>query len=220
MASARVRASWARWPPDSDPGPLLRVQAELPDPPLRQLVVPAGVEPGAEAEVIGDPHPGVDGRVLGDEADPGQLRRRWPAGGSPRTLIVPRVGASSPVARLQQGGLARAVGPDEPDDVAFGDGQRAVAQRPGPPVLLAQPAGLDDGGHQRPPRRSSCGTRCGRSPRCHRGPGPPTRAERSQSVIAARNRAWVAGSVPDGERVTNVPSPGRARASPSRSSSR
>ena len=86
---------------------------------------------------------------------------------------MPHVGAQQPGGQLQQGGLARAVRADEPDDAALGDGQRAVAQRPGPPVLLAEPAGLDDSAHQRPPRRSSCGTRCGRSPRCRRGPGPP-----------------------------------------------
>jgi hypothetical protein len=33
-------------------GPLLGVQADLPDPPLRQLVVPARVEPGTQPEVI------------------------------------------------------------------------------------------------------------------------------------------------------------------------
>ena len=132
------------------PGPLPWVQAELPDPAPRQLVVPAGVEPGAEAEVIGDPHPGVDGGVLGDEADPGQLRR--PGRG---TLAEDSDRAASrrqqPGGQAQQGGLARAVGADEPGDVAFGDRQRAVAQRPGPPVLPAQPAGIDDGAHHATP---------------------------------------------------------------------
>ena len=136
-------------PAGQRPGALLRVEAELPDPAPCQLVVPAGVEPGAEPEVVGDRHPGVDGGVLGDEADPGQLRRPG------RGVIAEDADRAAgrreqPGGQVQQGGLARAVGADEPDDVAFGDGQRAVAQRPGPPVPLAQPAGLDDGAHATP----------------------------------------------------------------------
>jgi hypothetical protein len=99
-------------------------------------------------------HPGVDGGVLGDEADPGQLRR--PGRGA---LAEDRDGAAGrreqPGGQVQQGGLARAVGADEPGDVGLGDGQRAVAQRPGSQVGLAQPAGLDDGAHAAPSAKQS-----------------------------------------------------------------
>jgi hypothetical protein len=141
-------------PAGQRPGPLPGVQAELPDPPPRQVTVPARVEPGAETEMVGDRHPGVDRGVLGDEADPGQLRRP-----GRRALAEDGDRASGrqqhPGRQAQQGGLARAVGADEPGDVAFGDGQRAVAQRPGPPVLLAQPAGRDDGTHATPSAKQS-----------------------------------------------------------------
>ena len=99
--------------------------------------------------MIRDPHAGVDRRVLGDEADPGQLRRtdgRRLAEDADRAAG----GGELPGGQPQQGGLARAVGADEPGDMAFGDGERAVAQRPGPAVLLTQPAGLDDGAHAAP----------------------------------------------------------------------
>ena len=141
-------------PAGQRPGPLLRVQGELPNPLPRQVVVPAGVEPCAEAEMSGDRQPGVDGSALGDEADPGQLRR-------PGRGALPEDGdraagrREQPGGQAQQGGLARAVGADEPDHVAFGDGQRAVAQRPGPPVGLAQPAGRDDGVHATPSAKQS-----------------------------------------------------------------
>src|ERR1035437_9279410 len=42
---------------------------------VRELSVPARVEMGAEPQVIGDAQLGIRRRVLGDEADPGQLRR-------------------------------------------------------------------------------------------------------------------------------------------------
>jgi hypothetical protein len=131
-------------------GPLPGVQADLRDPPLRQLVVPAGVEPGTQPEVIRDPHAGVCRSVLRDVADPGQLR---PADGGRLAEDADRAagGRELPGAQPQQGCLARAVRADEPDDVAFGDGQRAVAQRPGPPVRLAQPAGLDGRAHHAAP---------------------------------------------------------------------
>ena len=60
------------------PGPLPRVEAELPDPLPREFAVPAGVEPGAHPQVVGDRQPRVDGRVLGDEADPGRAAPAWP----------------------------------------------------------------------------------------------------------------------------------------------
>ena len=75
LAMARVSASWARCPPDSVPGPLVRVQVQPLDPAAGQFRVPARVEARAQPQVIADRQPGVDRRVLGQEPDPGQLRR-------------------------------------------------------------------------------------------------------------------------------------------------
>jgi hypothetical protein len=89
------------------------------------------------------------GGVLGDEADPGQLRRSG-RGALAEDGDRAEGRREHPGGEPQQGGLARSVGADESGDAALGDGQRAVAQRPGPPVPLAKLAGLDDGVHATP----------------------------------------------------------------------
>ena len=130
------------------PGPLPRVEAELPDPALGQLAVPARVEPLAHAQMAGDGKPGVDRRVLGDEADRAQLRRGAGAAAEDRDRARGR--REQPGRQLQQGGLARAVGPDQPDHPAGRDREGAIGQRPAPPVALAKSAGGKDGGHAAP----------------------------------------------------------------------
>ena len=109
---------------------------------------------------------------------------------------MPACRREQPDGQLQQRGLARAVRADEPDDLAFGDGQGAVARAPSVrPYCLPSPSGLDDGRHATPfgeavaergavDRLDVVGAEA-------RRPVP----RRSQSVIGARNRAWAAGSV-------------------------
>ena len=53
---------------------LLRLEAELVDTGLRELRIPAGIQLGAELEMIGDGQARVGGGVLGDVTDPRQLR--------------------------------------------------------------------------------------------------------------------------------------------------
>ena len=90
--------------------------------------------------------PAVDRRVLGEETDPGELLR-----GAARPLAQDADGArvrfQQPGGQLQQGGLARAVRPDQPGHPSGGDRQGAVGERLPPPVALAEAAGLDDSGH-------------------------------------------------------------------------
>ena len=160
LATARVSASCARWPPESLPA---RCVGSRPSSSIRavgQGGVPAGVEAGAQPEVVGHGQRGVGRGVLGDEADPRPAARGRAPGTPPSTSIVPAVGASRPTARLQQGRLAGAVGADQPDHPAGRDLQGAVRQRPGAPVPLAEAAGLQDGGHAMPasgsgPKRGS-----------------------------------------------------------------
>ncbi len=103
----------------------------------------AGQEPGAglAGDAVAVEREGVAARAgrgaLAEDGNRAAGRREHPGG------------------QAQQGGLARAVGADEPDHVTFGDGQRAVAQRPGPPVLLAQSAGRDEGVHATPSAKQS-----------------------------------------------------------------
>ena len=92
---------------------------------------------------------GVGGGVLGDEADPRELRRAV-AGASAEHRDRARGRREQPDGQMQQRRLARTVRPDEPDDLALGDAQGAVAQRPAPPVPLAETARLDDGAHATP----------------------------------------------------------------------
>jgi len=95
---------------------LAGVQAKPGDPVAGQLVVPAGVHPGTEPQVVGDAQPGVDGRVLRDEAD---LRELAGAAGwlGAEDLDLPGGRRQQPDRQVQQRGLAGPVRPDQPDDV-------------------------------------------------------------------------------------------------------
>src|SRR5690606_20586868 len=119
---------------------------EPPDPLAREGVVPPRVEPGAELQMIADAERGVRRRVLRDVPDLGELlgaARRDPA----QHPDAPGRRPDLPHGQVQQRRLPGAVRPDEADDAAFGDVQRAVGQRPALPVPLAQALGLQDGAH-------------------------------------------------------------------------
>ena len=131
FAAATVRASWARWPPESRPGLLGGGEADLRGPPFRQAGVPGRVEPGAHAEVVGDGERGVDGRVLGDETDLGQVVRVR-GGPGPEHAERARRRCDQPAGQLQQGGLAGPVGTDQTDDPAPRHAQ--LSSRSGPCV--------------------------------------------------------------------------------------
>jgi hypothetical protein len=49
--------------------------------------------------------------------------------------------------KSEQRRLAGTVRTYDPDDMTFGDAQRAVSERPAPPVALSQSFSLQDGGH-------------------------------------------------------------------------
>jgi hypothetical protein len=123
-------------PAGQRPGPLPPVKAELADAARGELAVPALVEPRSRAQVPGDGKPPVDRRVLGDEANPGELRRgaaRAPA----QDADLSRVRVEQPGGQLQQGRLARAVRPDQPSDPAGGPTvRRTCAWRAVPSALV------------------------------------------------------------------------------------
>jgi hypothetical protein len=109
----------------------------------------------------------VQRRVLGHERGPVQRARRP---GGLAAEHADRAGRRGHQAdrHVQQRGLARAVRADQGDQVPVRDGQRAVPQRPGPPVALAEPGGLDDvhavSFRGQPPRRragAACDARSG-----------------------------------------------------------
>ncbi len=109
---------------------------------------------------------------------PGRRSRRGRAGPAsspgrpPRTVIVPAVGRRSPTDEVQQRRLAGAVGPDEPDDLAGRDGERALRERP----RVARSACRGRSPRRtavtlRPPRRRT-ERRRERAPRCSRRRAP------------------------------------------------
>ena len=137
-----MRDSWARWPPDSLPAALARAETELGEARMRRRRVPPGIAVRAEAQVVLDGEPRVEGRFLRDEADAGEL------GGVACGLIaehLDRAGTwrEQPGGEIEQCGLARAVRADETDDMATGDAQRAVLERPAAPIALAEALGLE-----------------------------------------------------------------------------
>ena len=199
-------------------GLLARVEAEAVDPATGGGVVPARVEVGAEAQVVGDREPGVRRGVLGDEADLGQLGR---VGGRAAAAHLDRPGGrrQEPDRQAEQRGLAGAVRADQAGDPAGRDLEGAVPQRPAAAVPLAEAAGRHGrrsrdllghgakGAHEE--RLDALVVEPGR-PRLARASG--RRSRRSGSCAASEESARV--------RVTKVPTPGRAATSPSRSSSR
>jgi hypothetical protein len=125
---------------------LLRVELELVDSCLRKLRIPVAVHLGAELEVVGHRQVCVGGGVLGDVADPRQLRGA--CGGRFAEYLDATGGwREHPAGNLQQGGLARAVRPDQADDVPWRDLQGAVGQRLTSAVFLTQRVGLQYGAH-------------------------------------------------------------------------
>jgi hypothetical protein len=122
--------------------------AEPLQPPPGQGPVEAGVELGAHGEVLGDAEVAVQGGVLGDEADLGEQ-----PGAAGRLVEHPDAaggGGQQANGQMEQGGLAGAVGADQGGDATPWDGQVAVAQGPGAPVALAEPAGLQRRAHAMP----------------------------------------------------------------------
>ena len=140
---ASVSASWARWPPESRPARWRGVQAEPVHPVAPRGGVPARVEPRAQAQVVGD---GQARRRAGRPARrnrPG--RSRAPRPGCRRApRCVPAVGAAGRRSGCSRVVLPAPFGPTRPTTRPAGHGQRAVAQRPAPPVPLGERFGLKD----------------------------------------------------------------------------
>ena len=119
---------------------LRQVEPEPRDPLARQRLVPAGVQPRAEAQVVLDAEAAVGRRVLGDEADAGALLGVLGRAGA-QHLDRAGVGGEQAGGEVQQRALARAVGADEADHAARGHLDRAVRERGLAPVALGQALG-------------------------------------------------------------------------------
>lgn len=112
-------------------------QADPGEPAAGECRVPGRVEPAAHPQVVGDGQVGVDRRVLGDEADPGQVGRSG-GGSAAQHADRARGGLDQPAGQLQQGRFAGSVRADQADHPAGRDGQVAVGERVAAAVALAQ----------------------------------------------------------------------------------
>ena len=128
--------------PRESPYPLVERDTKSSEAVGGQRLIPSGVNPSTEVEHLSDAEVLIQGLVLGDETDPGELlgtsRRRAIQHGDPAHR-----GADQADTQMQQRGLAGTVGTDQPDDAPRGYRQRAVPQRPTPAVTKADPAGLN-----------------------------------------------------------------------------
>jgi hypothetical protein len=88
----------------------------------------------------------VKAKVLGQEAEPRARRDRAESGAEHRRLAG--AGLDQAEQHLERGGLARAVGTQETEDLSRPHGQGEIGDGELVPEALAQPAGLDYGlGH-------------------------------------------------------------------------
>ena len=146
LARPSVSASCARWPPESLRACCVAVEAEPLDPvaaPARRPSPGSAARRGAGARRRSGPRRSAcpARRSRPSASCPGSARP------PPSTSIVPAVGASIPTARFSSVLLPAPFGPTSPTTRPGRDLQRAVRERPAPPVALAQPVGPQDGGH-------------------------------------------------------------------------
>jgi len=99
--------------------PLTGIQVELFEPTLCEVAVPGRVHVRPEPEMVNNPQPGIEGSVLGDETDPGDLRA---SGGWCSTKDCDRARRRRQQARGQrvQGCFAGPVWSNQPDDPTRG----------------------------------------------------------------------------------------------------
>ena len=194
FATAMVRASWARWPPDSDPprwrglrpSRAIRCSARSPSQPgLSQA--PIRRCPATDSRA----YTGASCATKPTLASCPGLVPGWP----PRTVIVPAVGVSSPAASCSRVVLPAPFGPTSPTTFPAGMVKvQSLSAHCRPyflPAALVWIIGLMRClSLMRRPPRSSRGMRSGRSPRCRRGQGPP-------SAPSAATRSSKRGTAPE-----------------------
>ena len=99
---------------------------------------------GDVVERLRDPHPARQHGDVGDEADVAHELVALRPGVAPEHLQLALVGGEAED-RVERGGLAGAVGADEPEDAALLDAQVDAVERDGRAEGLAQAAGFDAG---------------------------------------------------------------------------
>src|SRR6185369_14413525 len=96
---------------------------------LRAVAVEARVDRRGEADDLGDPHPGVQRRLLREEAHARAHFSTVPRGVEAERRDAARVGVQEAVREAERRGLAGAVAPDEAEHGAGLDAERDVVER-------------------------------------------------------------------------------------------
>ncbi len=208
-----------------------------------ESAVKAWVELAAKPQQLGGGEVPIQGHVLGDKADPGQVLGSVLVRGAQHPDAA-AAGLQQADGQVEQGGLAGTVGAHQGPDPTGGQGEGAVLQRPvaprGSPVGFGQAGGLQSGAHAH--AMSSDARSCEADAdaaaaavadaaadarkvvwnraRMLSSSSPACRALVSQAARRRRRAAWLAGGVLARLRVTKVPSPGRPATRPSCSSCR
>src|SRR5262245_56495318 len=120
---------------------------------------------------------------------------------------------------MEQGGLACAVGADEPDDAPPRDGEGAVLQRPAAAIALADIVGGKSVVSHATSSSADVRNVDSNSAAMLSSSRPARRALVNQRFSSVRRPLCAASVESANERVTKVPSPGRPATSPSCSSS-
>lgn len=156
---------------------------------------------------LGGAEPRLVAEQLGQVADAGAGGRV--AGGLAEQHHLAGVGPHQPEQHLDDGGLARAVGPEQPDDLAAADLQADPVHGGAPAVALAQ-AGAPGGGRRREvgdqlrrgPERRVAGRGAQRSPRAtartssaSSGPATTVSSPSATQTTAASVRSRVVSTV-------------------------
>ena len=141
-ASARVSAELRLLAAGQPAGLLLQRDAQLTQPGPGIVLVEPPVQVAGQVQHVGGGQVLVQRRVLGDERDAVQRGRHRRAAAEHGDGARGRRRQAD--CQVQQGGLAGAVRADQRRHVPGGNRQRALAQRPGAAVALAQAGGFDD----------------------------------------------------------------------------
>ena len=149
---------------------------------LRLRAIESRMHAGDVVERLRDPHPARQHGDVGDEADVAHEPVALRPGVAPEHLQLALVGGEAED-RVERGGLARAVGTDEPEDAALFDAQVDAVERDGRAEGLAQAARFDAGHGFSAPLAAS-------------GAGAPVAAAASSSCGVRPSRwmvAWTRG---------------------------
>lgn len=181
------------------PDPAVEGDPEAPEARGRVGRIPARVEPPSRLEHLAGGEVRVERAILADESGARQERDRVGRRREPEDRDVAGGRGTKPDRQLQEGGLPRAVRPDEPDDLSRRKRHLALAERGPTPESLGQIRRLKHCGHSAPPVRMPAATPWRRAQSPHRDRGrrrvPGAASARGCGAAARGSRARAAAAL-------------------------